>query len=211
MRAPTNRRSDNEIIADILKQAGDRSVAPLVKRRMDDLRELPSPFMGKRRDNEDYLRELIKWIDNGKRKLTRLPWPLSVAVTDAEFFDRLLAARFTAIWINPRTRLIEQRPSGRTSLLAILEGLRARCDHLRELGIHGTRWKNHQKLDAATASREVLEHIAGMTGKRLSLSGRRTSKFVAIASLFYEAMTGVPNADLRWACELVAAPVRGKR
>jgi hypothetical protein len=211
MRAPSNRRSDKEIIDAIIKEAGDRSVAPQVKRRIDDLRELPPPFPGSQRDNANYLKDLSKLIDKLKKKLTTAPWPLSVAVTDAGLFDRLFDAKYTAIWINSRTRLIAQRPSGRTSLLAILDGLRTRCDRLREsgLGIHGHH--DYRKLGAAIAARELLEHIASMTGKKLSLSCRRESKFCEIATLFFEAMTGKHAADLRRACEHVAAPVRTKR
>ena len=211
MRAPSNRRCDKEIIDAIMKEAGDRSVAPQVKRRIDDLRGRPPPFPGLRRDNANYLKDLTKLIDKLKKKLTTAPWPLSVAVTDAEFFDRLFDAKYTAIWINPRTRLIAQRPSGRTSLLAILDGLRARCDQLRELGLGISGYHNYHKLGAAIAARELLEQIASMTGKKLSLSCRRESKFCEIAALFFEAMTGKHAADLRRACERVAAPVRTKR
>jgi hypothetical protein len=205
MRAPSNRRSDKEIIDAIIKEACDRSVEPLVKRRVDDLRKLFSPFTGSRRDNADYLEDLGKLIEKLMKKLTMAPWPLSVAVTDAEFFDRLSAEKYTAIWINPQTRLIAQRLSGRTSLLAVLNGLHARCEQLRErkLGIHGLH--DNKKLGAACASRELLEHIAGMTGKKLSLSGRRESKFCEIAALFFEAMTGKRAADLKRACETVRA------
>jgi hypothetical protein len=168
MRAPSTRRSDKEIIDAIMKEAGDRSVAPLVKRRIEDLRELPPPFLGSQRDNADYLKDLSKVIDKLKKKLTIAPWPLSVAITDAEFFDRLLDAEYTAIWFNPRTRLMAQRPSGRTSLLEILDGLRTRCDRLRERGLGITGYYDYRKLGAASYAREVLEHIAGMTGKKLS-------------------------------------------
>ena len=81
MRAPSNRRSDKEIIDAIIKEAGERSVAPQVKRRIDDLRGRPPPFPGLRRDNANYLKDLSKLIDKLKKKLTTAPWPLSVAVT----------------------------------------------------------------------------------------------------------------------------------
>jgi len=217
MPAPSNRRSDKEIIDAIIKKAGrsiepaiNRSIEPVIKQRIADLRELPSPFTGKRRDNKDYTRDLINWIDEGKQKLTRLPWPLSIAVTDAEFFDRILAGGPTGIWINPRTRLIAQKPSGRTSLITLLDGLRARCEQLQGLGLHGL--LNEQKLNAAIASRELLEYIAGVpTGEELSLGCRRDGKFCEIAALFFEAMTGKLGADLRRQCEHVAAPVRANR
>src|SRR5262249_60946510 len=205
MRAP--RRSDQEIINAIIKEAGDRSVGPLVKRRINDLRVLFSPFTGSRRNNAERIEDLDELIEKLMKKLTTLPWPLSVAVTDAEFFDRLSEAEYTAIWINPQTRLIAQTASGRTSLLAVLAGLRARCEKLRKrkLGLHGL--NDNQKLGAAIASRELLEHIAVMTEGELSLSCRRESKFCEIAALFFEAMTGKHAADLRRQCETV----RGKR
>jgi hypothetical protein len=59
MRAPSDKRSDKEIIDDIINQVGDRSVEPLVKRRVDDLRKLSSPFSGNRRDNADYREKAV--------------------------------------------------------------------------------------------------------------------------------------------------------
>src|SRR5262249_62029923 len=78
-------------------------------------------FPGSQRDNADYLEDLSKLINKLKKKLTTAPWPLSVAVTDAEFFDRLSDAKYTAIWINPRTRLI--RSEEHTSELQSLTNL----------------------------------------------------------------------------------------
>jgi hypothetical protein len=214
MRAPSDRHTDKEIIEAIVKEAGGRSVEPpvdpLIKRRIADLRELFSPFTGNRRDNREYLSDLIKDFDKLKKKLKHAPWPLSAALSMPEMFNSLVARQHTGIGINPQTRLIAQRMPGRlTGFLADLDLWRGRCDQLRTLGTHKN--LDYLKLGCAIAARELLEHIAAMAGKELSLSGRRTSKFVVIAALFYEAITEMHNADLRWACDRVAAPVRGKR
>jgi hypothetical protein len=89
MRTPSDKRSDKEIIDEIINQAGDRSVEPLVKRRVDDLRKLSSPFTGNRRDNADYLEDLSKLIVRLKKQLKTVPWPLSAALSKPELFNRL--------------------------------------------------------------------------------------------------------------------------
>jgi hypothetical protein len=162
MPAPSNRRSDKEIIDAIIKEAGDRSVEPLVKRRVDDLRELFSPFTGSRRNNADYLEDLGKLIDKLKKKLTMAPWPLSAALSKPEMFNNLVAHQYTGIGINPQTRLIAQFPGRLTSFLADLDLWRERCEQLRTLGTHKN--LDYRKLGAAIAARELLEHIACITG-----------------------------------------------
>src|SRR6516164_3147807 len=203
MRAPANKRDDKEIIDDLIKEAGDRSVEPLIKRRIDDLRELFSPFTGNRGDNREYLRDLVKDFDKLKKRLTQTPWPLSAALSKPEMFNALVAHQYTGIGINPQTRLIAQGPSRLTKFLAELDWWRAQCERLRELGTHKS--LDYRKIGAAIAAREVLEHIAGMTGTRLSLSCRRESKYCEIAALFFETLTGEHKADLRRACETVRA------
>lgn len=205
MRAPTNRRSDQEIIDAIIKKAGDRSVEPLVKRRLADLRDLFSPFTGNRRDNREYLRDLAKDFDGLKERLTRAPWPLSAALSKPEMFNTLVDLQYSAIGINPQTRLIAQGPSRLTKFLADLDSWRARYEQLRDVGESGLR--DYRKLGCAIASRELLEHNAVMTEGELSLSCRRESKYCEIAALFFEALTGKHAADLRRQCETV----RGKR
>jgi hypothetical protein len=203
MRAPSDKRSTDEIVADIIKEAGDRSTERLIKRRIDDLRNLFSPFTGNRRDNGEYLRDLAKDFDRLKKRLTQAPWPLSAALSKPEMFNNLVAHQYTGIGINPQTRLIAQGPSRLTSFLADLDWWRARCEQLRVLGTHNN--LDYRKLGAAIASRELLEHIAGLTGEKLSLSCRRESEFCKIAGLFFEAVTGEHAADLRRACRTVHA------
>jgi hypothetical protein len=205
MRTPSDKRSDKEIIDEIINQAGDRSVEPLVKRRVDDLRKLSSPFTGNRRDNADYLEDLSKLIVRLEKQLKTVPWPLSAALSKPELFNRLLMFQYTGIGINPQTRLMVQvqGPNRLTSFLAYLDWWRAQCEQLRDLGTN--KRLDYRKLGAAIASCELLESIAGMTGKKLSLSCRRKSKFCEIAALFFEAMTGEYAADLRRQCENVRA------
>jgi hypothetical protein len=171
MRAPSNQRSDKEIIDALIREAGGRYIKPplelLIKRRIDDLRELISPFTGNRKDNRDYLRDLIKDCDELKKRLTRAPWPLSGALSKPEMFNSQVADH-TGIGINLQTRLIAQWPSRLTNLLRDLDSWRARCEQLQAHGTHKN--LDYRKVGAAIAAREVLEQIAAMTGKKLSLS-----------------------------------------
>jgi hypothetical protein len=165
-------RGDKEIIDALIREAGGRYIKPplepLIKRRIDDLRELISPFTGNRKDNRDYLRDLIKDCDELKKRLTRAPWPLSAPLSKPEMFNSLVADQYTGIGINPQTRLIAQGPSRLTNLLRDLDSWRGRCEQLQALGTHEN--LDYRKVGAAIAAREVLEQIAAMTGKKLSLS-----------------------------------------
>jgi hypothetical protein len=116
--------------------------------------------------------------------------------------------------INPQTRdYLARTPRRLTFLLAQLDWLRAQCDQIIgiKLGTHEA--LDQRKLDAAIAARELLEFVAVVTARKLPLSwGHRTSKYCKLASLFFEAATGEPDADLRRQCETaVPTPHRTKR
>jgi hypothetical protein len=224
MRAPADKRSDEEIADDILRVVDVRGIVigekpknrriapirPIVLRLINDLRaELP-PFTGHRKDNEEYVKELREQIDRFRKILTRAPQPLSAALFAPEMFFRFAELQGSILGINPQTRTyLSQTPTRLALLLAQLDWLRAQCDQILriELGTHKS--LDQRKLDAAIASRELLEFAANVTGRKLTLSwAHRTSKYCELASLFFEAATGEYGADLRRQCETAAPPPR---
>jgi len=205
IQAPAEKRSTDEIVAEIMKEVKYLPVEVYVRRLIDDLRAGCSPFTGSRRDNKEYLSDLRKWTDKGKTLLSRAPRPLAAAVFAPERFESLYPLHGTALGINPRTRdYLAQDPERLSALNSELDRIRARCDELarRDLGKHaGAKSQQHH---AAIASRTVLEAVASQTGTKLSLSRSATGKYCKVARLFFEAATGKHNENLQRACEAVA-------
>jgi hypothetical protein len=224
VRAPASKRSDGEIVDDILKVAGERgivigdrrikSVKPFVLKLIDCLRaELP-PFTGNRKINAEYARDLRKQIDKLQKILRRPPKPLPAVLFAPEMFFRLAELQGSMLGINPQTRgYLSRTPTRLAVLLLQLDWLRAQCDQIIgiKLGTHEA--LEQRKLDAAIAARELLEFVAVVTARKLPLSwGHRTSKYCKLAALFFEAATGEYGADLRRQCETaVPTPHRTKR
>jgi hypothetical protein len=224
MRTPADKRSDEEIVDDILKVIDVRGIIigedpknrriapikPLVLKLIDCLRAELRPFTGHRKDNEEYAKELREQIDRFRKILTRAPKPLSAALFAPEMFFQLAELQGSMLGINPQTRTyLSQTPTRLALLLAQLDWLRAQCDQVIEnkLGTHKA--LDQRKLDAAIASRELLEFAANVTGRKLTLSwGHRSSKYCELASLFFEAATGEYGTDLRRQCETAAPPPR---
>jgi hypothetical protein len=64
---------------------------------------------------------------------------------------------------------------------------------------------DYQKLRAASASREVLEEATNLyPEKGLSFADLEESDYCRIASLFFEAITGKYNYNLRRQCRTMA-------
>src|SRR5262245_29678739 len=102
MRAPVAKRHTDGIVADIITKAGGHPfLEPLIRRRIKDLQRMLPPFTGNHRDNKERADDLEKWIDEGKKKLTRLPYPLPAILFAPEMFGRLAAEQYTGIGINP--------------------------------------------------------------------------------------------------------------
>ena len=217
MRAPASKRSNEEIVADIMKVANVRGfvingrikpIKPLVLKLIHCVRaELP-PFTGNQKINEEYARDLRKQIDKLKRILTRAPKPLPAVLFAPKMFFQLAELQGSMLGINPQTRdYLAQTPTRLALLLAQLDWLRTQCDQIIEMKLGTHKALDQRKLDAAIASRELLEFVANVTGRKLPLSwGNRTSKYCELASLFFEAATGEGGADLRRQCETAAPP-----
>jgi hypothetical protein len=205
MRAPAPKRSDKEIIADIIQRAGYPHIEALVRRLISDLRVPLPPYKGNQRQIRERVEEVGKLANTLERKLVALPetWFLPAALLGERFWqlEQLFDIAFE---INPRTRgYITQEPERLTHLREELKQIKARRDQIKKLklGQHGG--INHQHMRAAFASRVILEEVANHTGKSLRLSRSTESPFVKIARLFLEATTGEYDADLTSACKAV--------
>jgi hypothetical protein len=105
---------------------------------------------------------------------------------------------------NPRTGdyLRQRRPVRLAHLIETLDWVCAQCDQIH-LGMHGR--ADYQKLRAASASREVLEEATNLyPEKGLSFADLEESDYCRIASLFFEAITGKYNYNLRRQCRTMA-------
>jgi hypothetical protein len=220
MRTPASKRSNEEIVDDIMKVADVKGIIigedpknrrikpirPFVLKLIQCLRaELP-PFTGNRKINEEHARDLRKQIDKLKRTITRAPKPLSAVLFAPEMFSRLATRQGSMLGINPQTRdYLAQTPTRLAFLLAQLDWLRAQCAQIIEIKLGTHKALDQRKLDAAIAARELLEFVANVTERKLSLSwGHQTSKYCKLASLFFEAASGECGADLRRQCETAA-------
>jgi hypothetical protein len=196
MRAPSNRRSEKEIIADILKIANYPPVEALVRRRIVDLRAKLLPFTGNQRENLEYARGLRKQIINLERTLkSQRNFLLKPR------FWSLWHARGTAIELVPHIRKYITEDSPRLKQFTEeLSWLRAVCDEIIKFkpGVHGNTKQLH--WHAANASYEVLEEIGSHTGTEPWPTDAPEGKLCRLASLFHEAATGEYNLDLREAC-----------
>jgi len=199
MRAPTNKRSTDAIVTDIIKLVDYPPVRPLVERRIDDLRRMLTPFTGNQRENREYVKGLREQIIELQRTLNK---PQSFLLK-ARFWQ-LWGAQGTAAETNPQTRdWIAQEPA---PLTRELNWLHALCDAIIEYkpGKHGN--TEHQQMHAASASAEVLETVAAFHGERkFPLHFSPTGKFIKIARLFHEAVTGERDADLERQCKTLKA------
>jgi|SRR5262245_6414829 len=217
MRAPASKRSDDEIVADIMKAAGVRGIIinrrikpikPFVLKLINDLRAELAPFTGHRKINEEYARDLRKQTDKLKKILARAPKPMSAALFAPEMFFQLAMLQGTMLGINSQTRsYLSQTPTRLAALLAELDWLRAQCDQIIKIKLGAHKALDHRKLHAAIASRDLLEFVANHTGSEPSLTCSLTSKYCRIASLFFEAATGRYVGDFRRPCETVAPPL----
>jgi len=189
-------------------------VEVFVRKLIGDLRADCPPFIGNQNVNDEYLKDLSKLITKLKRLLRNLPAHLSTVLFSPELFWPLYKRQGTALGINPNTRkwLAQRTPARKALLVELLDWLQAQSNDIRHhgLGMHGS--VNYQGLQAAIASREVIERAAeNYPGRKLSLSCALTSDYHRIARLFYEAATGEHDRDLRHACESVAPPLRTKQ
>jgi hypothetical protein len=199
MRAPAHKRSDEEIIADIMKLVGHPPVRVLVQRRIGDLRAMLSPFTGNRKENLEYVRDLREQIIKLQRTLKK---PQSFLLKPR--FWSLWSGQGTAIEFGPHIRnYIAEEPPRLKHFTKELSWLRALCDEIVKFrpGVHGNTKQQHRH--AAIASYEVLESVGSHTGTEPWPTDSPGGKFCRVASLFHEAATGEYDRDLREACKAI--------
>ena len=188
------KRSDTEIVADIVRECGDASVEKQVSILIYGLRVLKSsaPLVGYRRENQQYLAAVRKQIDKLEKTLRAAPEAFKFSILFASDESATLDTMF-------------QEAEARWEYLSgEMARLRARCDKFIELGLGEHRSAGYQQERAAIAARELVER----SSKPLAWSSP-TSAYRVVAGLFYEAMTGEQGRDMERACEAMArVPIR---
>jgi hypothetical protein len=192
----SNGRADREIADDILKEvrkAGvevpDTQVDVLIK-ALHEIKHL-GPSSGNRKLNKEYAEKVISWIDAGAQMFADPPedFPLNDLYTPTD--DSLLA--------DPA--IVYQKAEQRNDwlLTALLADMRKKCRWIIEhrVGEHAN--SGYQQERAARVSRQLLKKF----GIPLHPSSP-TSTYRRVASLFFEAMTGTYDADLKRACVAMA-------
>jgi hypothetical protein len=217
MRAPANKRSEGEIVTEIIKCVGcTPEVAPfvqrIVQRLISDLRAAPERFSGIQKENIVFAEKLRKEITKLEYILKSAPNPFVLSILFEERFWQIWwNEQDTAIAINANTkRYIARERLHQNYFNALLGRLRAQCAEIirRKPGKHGG--TEHRQGSAAWASFVVLEFTANHTGTRLKLGCAPTSKFVEAARLFHEAATGEDGVDLVRACKALKASLDAK-
>ena len=210
--APAEERSADKIAAEIMKLLKCPQYERVVRRLIDDLCATRTSLTGVLRDNKEQLNDLRRLAVKLKKKIRGLPEHLTAVVFASERFDSLYPRLHgTTAEFNPNPRDYLKQSHARRGRLGLLiselDRICKQCD--RELGMHGA-VKPFQR-HAAIASRNLLESVASLTGRKLSLSHTKASKYHRIAQLFFEAATGQRGASLQSACKSVACNSPAKR
>jgi len=211
MRPPADKRSDDKIIAEIIKRVEcPPKVTPFIERMarrcISDLRTAPESFSGNRKENIDFakrFRSQIVEIERTLKSASNNPFVLSV-LFEERFWQLWWNEQNTPIAINANTKQhIARERLHRNHFNALLGRLREQCNKVihRKPGEHGG--TEHQQRGAAWASFIILQFIAEHAGEKLGLSVSPTSTFVEVGRLFHEAATGEPSADLTAACKAI--------
>jgi len=212
MRAPAHKRSDGEIIDDILKFADCLCGKKLIRRLIADLRADLLPITGNKTQNAAFAKKVRKQID----KLEQI---LETEAPNKFVLPAIFGDRFWSLWcwgrpvgpqepdlifaINPRTRNYLEEDAGPKLFLADLRRARSRCNTVIELqlGAHGG--LDHRHVHAALAAKALLEAAATEAGTEPRLTYSPTGPFCRVASLFWEAASDEYDMDLQRACKAV--------
>jgi hypothetical protein len=204
MRAPANKRSDDEIVADILKFANCLAGEKLVRRLIEYLRADLPPITGNRKQNAAFVRELRKQIDKLEQILETAPNEFALPAVFGDRFWSLWVQQDLMFIINPQTRsYIEQDGERLKRFLGELHHIRSRCNDIIKLKLGAHAHLKNQHVHAAYAAKALFEVAAAESRTKPRLTSSPTSKFCRVASLFLEAATGEYDLDLQRACEAV--------
>jgi hypothetical protein len=189
-------RTDREIVQDIrhkVSEAGAEAPEAGISELIESLRALKGygSLAGNRTQNRKYAKKLIAWIDEGRQLLADHP---------ENFNFNVLFAPYTSVVECIDIDVVYQKAELRYEWMsALLSDMRSRCDWIiaSKFGEHAS--SGYQQERAAIASRELMEQL------RLPLAPTSsTSAYRRVASLFFEAMTGIYDAELERACEAMA-------
>jgi hypothetical protein len=228
------RRSDdeidreNEIVADII-EAVEGVPESLVRGLIDDLRTEIPPLTGNQRVNTEAVRGVRKAVAGLKRKINALPAPVRSMLSGE--ITPLCMWQNTAIEVDPDARKARKDPTGRpipplpVPFLQPLAQFDQELDGIEKLGLGRHKGVRYQQERAAMASRAVMafagerrdiDELVTLTGERAAVAkGAATfagapltcapdSLYCRVAALFYEAVSGKSDQDLRRACTTVA-------
>jgi hypothetical protein len=203
-RVSSDKRSDDEIVAEIVEAAGDAKIEPFVWWLIDRLRQKCPPLTGNKKLNKEFATKLRKQCAALKKTISPVPNNLNKGlllsfVFAPERFWPLWFWQETATEIDPSTRVeFTREPERLTNQLSELDRIRTACDQVLKMPLGGHGRINYQRLRAAIGSREVMERL----GQPLTTS--ESSAYCRIASLLHEAATDADAQDLRHACEAAA-------
>jgi len=222
---PCDEERTNEIVADIIAAVGGVPES-LVRRLIDDLRTETPSLTGNKRKNKVATRAVQRTAAAFKRALTTAPAPVHALIFAPEEFWPAFMWQGTAIEIG-RCARSTQGPTGAPQVprsvarleqfISGLDRIRAECDQILKIapGRHGAVRYQQERAAMASAAvmpfagehREMANGTVTFAGAPLTCSP--TSLYCRVAALFFEAISGKDNQDLRRACATVAqAPQR---
>jgi hypothetical protein len=196
---------------------------------IDDLRTEIPPLTGNRRINAEAVCGVRKAVAGLKRKINALPAPVRSTLSGE--ITPLLMWRGTAIEVDPDARKARKDPTGRpispspVPFLQPLAQFDQELDGILKLGLGRHRSVKYQQERAAMASAAVMpfagerrdiDELVTLAGERAAvakgaatfagapLACSPTSLYCRVATLFYEALSGKYDQDLRRACTTVA-------
>jgi hypothetical protein len=186
---PTVRRSIDEIVADITAELGlDIEAAARAYIGVGGILEKLGPATGNRRANAKLARELLKWIERGKKLFERFEGG------DLLVFFGPPGPISTPEYLGLATRQAEARRD------VWVDTLREQCQSIiqEQIGEHGG--VEHMQRAAAISAAALCRQA----GKPLAWASP-ISSFRMVAGLIFEAMTGYHGAELQRACEFAAS------
>jgi hypothetical protein len=198
MRAPAERRSADEIATAIADEVGDPLVKVFAETLIDYLRIKGQPLTGNRKRNKQSAVRLRKQLEAAKKTVKAAPKELVSFIFDEGSGPLFIVGPGTPLELDPNARKsLAQEPE--KSFIEELDRRIARCGHATAARIGKRANEKYPQQRAAIASRAIMERVG------LPPTISETSEYCTVASLFFEAMTGKDEQDLRRACRAVRA------
>ena len=192
-------RSQEEIVREIVgvikKELPTAAVdETYIRDEIDRLRTPCNPRGEYRKQNANYAKDVMKWIDDGLKLLAGRAdaFPPALLFRQEQTKESIIPIyKEYGMVITDRQQL--------RSLKDVLAGMREECDRIIEMkvGAHGN--LGHEQHRAAWASGDLMDqHGLGWA------YSSESSPFCTVARLLFEAMTGRYDEDIARACRFVA-------